>query len=91
MFLYWAPGFGNVTVTARCHHTGQIHVQIAATATVPASATSLASVTGPATHPDAVTAAPGATDDFREAPGLPFQCFLMTFGFLFRSLFHLFP
>ena len=30
-------------------------------------------------------------DDFREVPGLPFGCFLMTFGHPFRSLFHLFP
>ena len=31
------------------------------------------------------------SDDFREVPGLPFGCFLMTFGHPFRSLFHLFP
>ena len=31
------------------------------------------------------------SDDFRDVPGLPFGCFLMTFGLPFRSIFQFFP
>ena len=64
MFVYSA-GFGIVTVAVRCHCNVQIHAtdrcNRIATATDPASATSLAAVTGPATLPGAQSAPVGAT------------------------------